>query len=490
MQYKPIKPITAFLAVFPVVFVLVFAIVGVLVLKIHIEWILIISSLLVACIAYWQGYSWQDIENALSRKISEVWIGILILLLVGAIVGTWMFSGTVPMLIYYGIKWLDPSYVPIVAFIVTSLVALFTGTSWGSAATSGVAFIGVAQSVNASIPLVAGAIISGAYLGDKNSPVSDTTVLSAIGSKVSLYRHVSSMMRISIPAVVICIVLYLVLGNILSNPSAGESQIAQKILSDLEQIYNFNILLLLPAVIVFGGATLRFPPVPLLLFGSLAALLLGILFQGYGFADGVASMIHGFRISMSSVDQGDIVQELVELLNRGGISSMLGTVLFISCSMTLGALLELTGAFDKILALLSHLIYGATSLVIITWFLAFIINTSVSSAQFTFLTLGPILRKLYIKHNVNPSVLSRSMEEGATITEPLIPWTVTGIYMATILGIPNFQFAPFAIYNLACVAIMFVYAFIPNFKYGTPPLEKEEGAVESDVEHNIEHNTV
>lgn len=472
-ENRNIKPITAFLAVFPIAFVLLFALLGVLLWSLAIEWILIISTIVVAGIAYWQGYRWKDIEKALSNKIAEAWLGALILMLVGAIVGTWMFSGTVPMLIYYGIKWLDPRYVPITAFIVTALVSLFTGTSWGSAATSGIAFMGVAQAVNAPLPIVAGAIISGAYLGDKNSPVSDTTVLAAIGANTPLYKHVNSMLRISIPAVAISIPIYLVLGFAATDISIDTVEATQNMLRNLSEIYNFNILLLIPALLVFGGAIRRFPPVPLLLIGSLSALLLGVIFQGYRFSDGVTAMISGFKISMSPVDPNSVVKELGGLLNRGGISSMMGSVLFISCSMSFGALLQLNGSLNKLLELLSKAIYGTTSLIIITWVLSLIINSSVSSAQFTFLTLGPILRETYNTNKLHRATLSRTMEEGATITEPLIPWTVTGIYMASILGIPNLQFAPFAIYNLACIVIMFIYAFIPQFKLGTPRFKEE-----------------
>lgn len=466
---KTIKPISTFLAFFPILFVLVLATMGTLFWKLSIEWVLIMGSILTAGIAYWQGYRWKNMEEALANKITEAWTGILILMLIGAIVGTWMYSGTVPMLIYYGIKWLHPSYVPLTAFVVASLVSMFTGTSWGSAATAGIAFMGVAQAVGAPLPLVAGAVISGAYLGDKNSPVSDTTVLSAIGAKTDVYSHVNAMIRTSLPAVIIAVVGYVILGFNVQSSEVRSAADAVQILDNLGAVYHFNILLLIPAVVVFGGGILKFPPVPLLVAGSFAALLLGTTVQGFSFSNGVTSMINGFNLSMTTIDPVSVNKTLAGLINRGGISSMLGSVLFVSCSMTFGALLQLTGAFHKILEVLLKLIHGVTSLISVTWVLALIINTSVSSAQFTFLTLGPIFQSTYARYKLNRAILSRTMEEGATLTEPLIPWTVTGIYMAATLQMETFSYAPYALFNLSSIAVMFIYAIFPNFKFGTPP---------------------
>ncbi|MGL5722541.1 MAG: Na+/H+ antiporter NhaC [Brevinema sp.] len=467
---KSIKPISTFWAFFPILFVLILATLGTLYWNLSIEWILIVGSLVTAGIAYWLGFRWKDMEEALANKITEAWTGVLILILIGAIVGTWMYSGTVPMLIYYGISWLHPSYVPLTAFIVAALVSMFTGTSWGSAATAGIAFMGVAQAVGAPLPLVAGAVISGAYLGDKNSPVSDTTVLAAIGAKTDLYSHVNAMIRTSIPAFFIAAIGFLILGLNVQSTDVRSAEGSMQMLNNLQEIYNFNIFLLLPAVVVFGGGILRFPPVPLLVFGSFTALILGWLTQGFGFSDGVTSMVNGFNLSMSGIAVDTVNPTLAGLLNRGGLTSMLGSVLFVTCSMAFGALLQLTGALHKILEALLKLIHGVTSLIAVTWALALIINTSVSSAQFTFLTLGPIFQNTYARYKLNNSILSRSMEEGATLTEPLIPWTVTGIYMAATLQIPTFAYAPYALFNIASIITMFVFAIFPSFKFGTPPM--------------------
>lgn len=204
--------ISTFWKIFPLVFILVGVLIGTVRYGIPIEFLLIIGTLICCIIAYFGGFKWKEMEQAFVKKIADTWLGVLILILIGAIVGTWIYSGAVPMLIYYGIKWINPSLIPFTAFIVTSFVAIFTGTSWGAAATSGVAFIGVAQATGVPIPLIAGAIISGAYVGDKNSPISDTTVLSAMGSGAGLIDHIKSMLIVSIPAIIISSIIFIALG--------------------------------------------------------------------------------------------------------------------------------------------------------------------------------------------------------------------------------------------------------------------------------------
>ncbi|MGL4524713.1 MAG: Na+/H+ antiporter NhaC family protein [Spirochaetia bacterium] len=472
---KEIKDLPTWLAFAPIVFVMALAIVGSLIYPLRIEWILLVGVVFVGFVAYWQGYRWADLEDAICRKMGEAWPGAMILMLVGAVVGTWMYSGTVPMLIYYGIKWLHPNFVPLTAFIVAAVIALFTGTSWGSAATAGVAFIGVASVLGVPLPLVAGAIISGAFLGDKSSPVSDTTVLSAIGAGSKLYAHVKTMLATTIPAGLVCVVGYAIMG-FNSAGSFATSAESQQILDNLSRAYNFNILLLLPAVVIVGGAILQLSPILVIFTGSFLGLILGLIFQGFSLTNGVEAFIGGFNMSMIPSLQGvELNPTLMSLLNRGGIMSMMQTLLFLSCSMTFGALLQLTGALQKILVVLSKIVHNVFSLTWATWTATLIVNTSVSSAQFTFLTMGPIFRDLYKKYRLAPSCLSRNMEEGATLTEALIPWTVTAIYLSGILGVPTLAYAPFVLFNIASIGFLFIYTLLyPKIKMGMPEISADD----------------
>ncbi len=473
---KNTKSIHSFWLLFPLIFILIGVLVGTSKFGIPIEFLLIIGTAICCIIASYMGFKWKEMEEAFTQKIANTWLGVLILILIGAIVGTWIFSGAVPMLIYYGIKWIDPSFIPVTAFLVTALVAIFTGTSWGAAATAGVAFIGVGEATGLPLSLMAGAIISGAYVGDKNSPISDTTVLAAMGAGSSLLDHIKSMMVITIPAIVVTLILFISLGfSASSNIDIATLQGTQEILTTLENMFNFNILLLLPAIVVFVGSYKGVSPVITMFLGSLLALILGAIFQDFGFINAVKSFVSGFKISMTSIPVDQVPANLYGLLNRGGMTSMMNTVLFLISALTFGSMLQLIGTLTKVLDLLLGVIKGIRSLLAVTWFTTFLVNSSVNSTQFTFLTLGPILQDIYKKYGVHPSALSRTMEEGGTLTEPITPWTVTGVYMATTLGVPTLEYLPFSFFNLSSIVITFGYIILyPRFKFSISLIKESQ----------------
>ncbi|MGL4676381.1 MAG: Na+/H+ antiporter NhaC [Brevinema sp.] len=470
------KQISRFWILFPLFFIIVGVIFGTIPYGIPIEFLLFFGAMICCVIAYFMGFSWKEMEEAFTQKIASTWMGVLILILIGAIVGTWIYSGAVPMLIYYGVKWINPSFVPVTAFLVTTLVAIFTGTSWGAAATSGVAFIGIAQAVGIPLPLIAGAIISGAYVGDKNSPISDTTVLAAMGAGTNLLNHLKAMFQITVPAFFISILVFIVLGlQYLGNIDIATLANTQSILTILESLYHFNILLLLPALIVFVGSFKGVSPIITMFMGSIVALVLGAIFQDFGFVNGIKSFLTGFSVSMTSVSADLIPADLHNLLNRGGMTGMMSTVLFLISALTFGAMLQLIGTLQVILDALIKVIVGIRSLILVTWAMTFFVNSSVNSTQFTFLTLGPVLQNLYTKYRLHPSMLSRTMEDGGTLTEPITPWTVTGVYMATTLGVSTLSYLPYTVFNLVSILIMFVFTLsYPVFKYGTILLNEEK----------------
>ena len=462
------KTIPVFWSLFPLFFVLG----GVLFSSIQKNGIpreiwMIMGTLICCITAAYMGFSWKEMEEAFTKKIADTWLGVLILILIGGIVGSWVYSGSVPMLIYYGIKLIQPSFIPITAFFVTALVAIFSGTSWGAAATSGVAFIGVAQAVGVPLPLIAGAIISGAYVGDKNSPISDTTLLSAMGAGSSLLDHLIAMLKITIPAVIISSILYIVLGL----KAAGQIDMQQltevtQITVALENMYNFHIILLLPAVIVFVGSYKGFSPVIVMFFGSFTAVIIGAFVQDFGFVNGLRSFVSGFDVSMTDVPVDQIPAAIIKLLNRGGMKSMMGNVLFLITALTFGSVLQLIGALQTLLEVLLKVVKGVVSLISVTWILTFLIN-SMNGTQFTFLTLGPVLQGAYKKYNLHPSMLSRTMEDGGTLTEPITPWTTTAIYMSTTLGVSTVDYFAYTFFNTISIVVMFSLVFLyPKIKIG------------------------
>ena len=250
-------------------------------------------------------------------------------------------------------------------------------------------------------------------------------------------------------------------------------QETKEILDSLQSIFNFNILLLLPAAIVFIGSFKGVSPIITMFLGSLLALILGVIFQDFGFLNSIKSFVSGFNVSMSSLSQEQIPNNLNNLLNRGGMLSMMPTVLFLITALTFGSMLQLIGTLQTLLDLLLKVIKGVKSLMIVTWFVTFIINSSVNSTQFTFLTLGPIFQEIYKKYKLHPSALSRTMEEGGTLTEPITPWTVTGVYMASTLGVSTLQYLPYSFFNLVSIAIMFIYILaFPKLKFSIPTIKE------------------
>lgn len=446
----------------PLLFVLISVLIGTVKFSIPIEFILIIGIVLSCIIARMENYKWEEITNAMIKKITDTHIAIFIFLLIGVIAGTWIYSGTIPMLIYYGIKFIHPSFIPLTAFIITSLLSIFTGTSWGSVATAGVAFIGIANATGASLPLIAGAIISGAYLGDKNSPMSDTTVLASIGAGTTIQNHIKSMLVNTIPSAIIAIILFTILGLQFKANNIENVKETTDILKSLDAIFNFNILLLIPPIFVLIASIKGLSPIITMFSGSIIAIILGMIFQDFGFVNATKSFVTGFNTSMINKEITTIPDILSILLNRGGMSSMMSSVLFLILALTYGSLLQSIGTLDTLIKILLKTIKGVRSLIITTWFSIFIINSALSSLQFLFITIGAVLKDVYKKYDVDLGILSRTMEEGGTLTEVLLPWSITGMYMTATLGVPTLQYLPYSFFNLSGVVLSFLFAlFLP-----------------------------
>lgn len=389
---KEKRKVTTFEAFLPMICMALMVIVGNIIFGIRIEFILLLASLIAGLVSVRAGYTWDELIEAYNKKFAKAFPAILILIAVGGIVGTWMYSGTVPMMIYYGLKFLHPKFVVVTAFVVTAIVSTFTGTSWGSAATSGVAFMGIATSMGIPLPLVAGAIISGAFFGDKVSPVSDTTNLSALASEVTVYDHIKGMLPNVTISAIIAIIGYTLVGTFYYNGNSQLSEATLKIMEDLDSLYNFNILMLLPPIIVFGGGYFGFPALLLMLASSVVAMVVGTLSNGFIFTDAVTALLQGFNVSMAEVtgvSAADLSPRLLGLLNRGGFSSMMsGSVMFCFLAIPFGSFMEVSGSLDRIVEQLSKIIKGAYSLIVVTFFTGATINAITSNGQFSILTTG------------------------------------------------------------------------------------------------------
>ena len=459
---------TNFEAFLPIIVMALMVLVGNIIMGIRLEFLLIIASIFSAIIAIRVGISWDEMMKAYTKKFSDAFPAILILIAIGGVVGTWMFSGTVPMMIYYGLKFLNPKFVVVTAFVVTALVSTFTGTSWGSAATSGVAFLGIAQSMGIPLPVVAGAIISGAFFGDKVSPVSDTTNLSAMSSEISVYEHIKGMLPNVIISGALSLIAFTIVGSYYFNGNSELTDTTLKIMSDLNSIYNFNIAMLIPPVIVFGGGYFGISPLLLMLGSSITAMFIGVFSNGFLFNDAANALISGFNISMAEsigINVADITPRLLGLLNRGGFASMMGgAVLFCFLAMPFGSFMEVSGALDKVVQQMSKAITGVFSLTTVTFFTGCIMNGITGNGQFSIMTTGQLFKESFKKQGVPLSVLSRTMENSMTLLESLLPWHVTAIYMSTTLGVFTTEYVKWSFFNIFGIFVFFLQTYLLSRK--------------------------
>ena len=402
---------------------------------------------------------------------------------IGGIVGTWMYSGTVPYIIYYGLKVLHPDYVLVTAFVVTAAVSTFTGTSWGSAATAGVAFMGIGISMGIPLPMVAGAVLSGAVFGDKVSPVSDTTNICAMASEITVYDHIKGMLPNVILAGIVAIIAFTILG-LMNGGTGGVNMDTQRIMSELDGMYNFNPLMLIPPVIVFAGGYKGYNAIVLMVSSSLAAIAVGMFCNGFSIQDGAVAMISGFDMDMisytiteikpveiyvnsGSAESVEFVKEslnvpkiLKTLLERGGFEGMMGgAVLFTIIAIAFGAIMEVSGALHKLMHILLHGVKSAFSLIISSFVSGALLNGVTSSAMFSILTVGQLFRDSYKERDIPLPMLSRTMENSMTLLESLLPWHVTAIYMAATLGVPTIDYLPYAFFNMAGIGLFFVLSY-------------------------------
>ncbi|MDA9557744.1 hypothetical protein N9R79_09645, partial [Vibrio sp.] len=471
------KTLSTTMAFVPLIAMTLLVGIGTMTMGIDLKFILVLAAIIAAFVAKSVGINLNQMMDAYADKIKSIFPALLILIAIGGIVGSWMFSGTVPMMIYYGLTWLNPEYVAVTAFIVTALVSLFTGTSWGSAATSGVAFMGIAQAMGLPLPLVAGAVISGAVFGDKVSPVSDTTNLSALASDLSVYEHIKGMLPNVLIAGSIAIVGFTLLGSGGIDVSAS-TDASEKIISDLGSIYDFNIIMLLPAFIVFYGGYRGANPLLLMISASIAAVVIGVMFNGFSIADGASSMISGFSMSMQPLDTAVLAPEIITLLSRGGFEGMIsGAVLFALLASAFGSFMEVSGALDVIMKKLLKMVQSAYSLAVVTFFSSAALNGITGNGQFAIMTIGQMFSGEYRKREVDPRILSRAMENSITLLESLLPWHVSALYFAATLGVATMDYLPYALFNVFGVALFFVLAKIQTSTKTPKEVHKEVASV-------------
>jgi len=443
--------ISVFEAALPLLTMLVCLVVGGLFFPMSTEllvFVMFIAAAVAGLITARYGHGWDVIQQSTGEKIKLVLPVILILLSIGMLIGTWMFSGTIPMLVYYGVKLVNPQFMIITAFLVTGVMSL-TGSSWASAGTIGVALMGVAAAIDAPLAATAGAVVSGAYFGDKLSPLSDSTNICAIGANANLYDHIRNMIYTAGPSFLVALVVYFIAGTI-TGVDAGAVAIDQHpLLIEIEQAYNINVLVFLPAAVVIWGTLNRKPAALVMVSSSVVAMAVGIGVHDFSFHNSILAAISGFNAGMAnSIAASGIAPSdmLSSLLNRGGVNSMSSTLIIILAAFLIAAGMDVSGALDKLLRTMLARARSVFGLIAATLASGATMIALTSHGGVTALIVGGLFQDAYRERGLAPENLSRSLEDSVTILEPLMPWTVSAIFMATTLGVPTLEYLPWAVF--------------------------------------------
>ncbi|MFD2212359.1 Na+/H+ antiporter NhaC [Metabacillus endolithicus] len=412
---------------------------------------LFISWFLVILLGFKLGYRYEELQKAITTGISNGLEAILILVAVGALIGTWIAGGVVPTLIYYGLEFIHPSIFLLATLIVCSITSLATGTSWGTVGTAGIAMMAIGEGLGMPLPLVAGAVLSGAYFGDKLSPLSDSTVLAASLSKVEVIAHVRAMLYLDIPAYLITAILFTVAGFIYGGNNTDLEKVEFLKLALLDT-FNIQIWMVTPAIFVIVMLAMKKPSVPSIAIGALLGAIWAVVFQGMNVPDAVGTAYNGFSINTG-------VEFMDKLLNRGGIEGMLGSVAVIIFGLGFGGLLEHLGVLKVIISKFHSFLTSAGNVTLSTIIVAFFANVF-GCAMYVSLILTPkIMGESYDNLHIDRRVLARNTEVGGTLTSGMIPWTDNGIFMAGILGVSTFAYVPFMWLSFVSIALAIIYGY-------------------------------
>lgn len=397
------------------------------------------------------GWKWRDIEESFKDGIRLSLSAVLILLLVGVLIGTWIASGVVPLMIVCGLDLLSPDWFLFAACLICAIVALATGSSWTTAGTVGVALIGIGGGLGVPLPLVAGSIISGAYFGDKMSPLSDTTNLAPAVAGSELFEHVRHMMLTSGPSFLVSLILFFAIGNSYGAEGTSWEQI-ETMVGTLNRSFDLNAWLWLAPVLVIGMVVMRVPALPALFVGAGLGGLFASLFQGMSLSAVLTVTYDGFtaETGVAAVD---------DLLTRGGVVSMYGTIGIIICAMSFGGVMEKCGMLESVAAALLGVARGTTGLIWATLGTCVGINVIASDQYLSIVVPGRMYRSAYEKAGLHPKNLSRCLEDAGTLTSPLVPWNSCGAFMYATLGVFPLAYLPFAFFNLLNPLISALYGY-------------------------------
>ncbi|WP_129595956.1 Na+/H+ antiporter NhaC [Anaerophilus nitritogenes] len=424
----------------------------------------LLTTVAFAClVAIKSGCTWEDLEEGILSTIKMGMQSILILMVIGCIIGTWILSGVVPTMIYYGLKIISPGIFLIATCIICSIVSIATGSSWTTAGTVGIALIGVGTGLGIPSQIVAGAIISGAYFGDKMSPLSDTTNLAPAMAGTTLFEHIRHMCYTTGPSMIISCVLFGILGIKYAGKELDVAGI-NIMLDALSSNFTIHPLLIIPPILVILMVVFKVPALPGLFGGTLLGAIFSAIFQGAGMTEIIKAAHFGY-----TSDTG--VEAIDSLLSRGGLDSMMWTVSLILIALSFGGVMESSGMLNAIAQKILTFAHSTGSIVVATFFTCLFCNLATGDQYLSVVVPGRMYKDIFRDKGLHPKNLSRCLEDFGTITSPLVPWNTCGAFMTTALGIHPFVYLPYAFLNLVNPLISIFYGFTGITMEKLPPEE-------------------
>ncbi len=472
---------------------------------------LLLSAAVAAIVAIFiLGYSWNELQDGISESIGVALGAVLILMIIGVVIGAWIISGTVPGLIYYGLEIISPKYFLVSALVLSAIISIATGSSWTAAGTIGIALIGIATALDFHIGWTAGAIVSGAYFGDKMSPLSDTTNLAPAVAGTEIFPHIRSMLYTTVPAFIVAAIVYTIVGFNLSSTGSVDLSQVESTKQVLELGFNIKLWVFIPPILVIVMILLKVPALPALFISALIGVAIAVPTNGYGLDEAMNVMHYGFEqdsatlliedgyepveVATSELDikelqdmakfnklgidsdnkqvyidaladegiesvtnyekSGEVIKSSIvsnadKLLSSGGLDSMLWTVSLIICAMVFGGIMEAAGLLQAVVDMILRFVFGYTSLVVATIATSAFVNIVAADQYLAIVLPGKMFKKAYTEdYNVEPQCFSRVLESGGTLTSPLIPWNTCGATMSSFLGVPVWGAGGYAIYSI------------------------------------------
>lgn len=427
------------------------------------QFILLLGAAVAAIVGFYNKVSYKDMIAEVAENVKSTTGAILILLMVGSLAGTWLISGIIPTMIYYGLQILNPTFFLAACVLICAIISLATGSSWTTSATVGIALIGIGETLGISLGMTAGAVLSGAYFGDKMSPLSDTTNLAPAMAGTELFTHIRYMAYTTVPTITITFVLFLIIG--FGIDTSGSPDISDKLMA-IEGAFNINPLLFLVPVVVIAMIIKKSPPLVALLAGTLLGALAAIVFQ----PDIVAKIGGGQSLDFTTAYKGVMnamtrdaavetsSAELNDLFSSGGMNGMLGTIWLIICAMVFGGVMDAIGALSRISAALLALSNSIFGLFASTVASCLALNVTASDQYLAIVVPGKMFAKAYEDKGLAPENLSRTLEDSGTVTSVLVPWNTCGAYQSGVLGVSVAEYFVYAFFNWMSPFMTLLYA--------------------------------